>query len=192
MIAIKHLATTLILTVALVRPAAALPLDTQITNLLITQAGNVAGYLQLDPNSDAARAAMAGIKATNAQLQTLQTQRANGATPQLDVLIAAGVVVSSTSTPVLNSTYAIDPDSTEALDEVVTFIDNSSPQTFPNGAATIQWPDINGKLQTFTISQFLAFAKAAASYVTQASIARMTQDAGGAAAWPTSNAVTIP
>lgn len=107
-----------------------------------------------------------------------------GGVPPLDrvtVLMAAGLAIVSTGTPTLNATYAIDETMRVRLNTNVSYIQAYG--AFPAGAATKDWPDINGTLHTFTTTQdFLNFARAIADYVSEVSDWGM---AGGTGTLPT-------
>ena len=83
---------------------------------------------------------------------------------QAAVAIAAGVTITSASTPAINGTYACDAAAVadigaETLSVIVT-------QQFTNGATSIQWPLANGTLITFPGPQvFQAWAVAVSRYV---------------------------
>ena len=78
--------------------------------------------------------------------------------------IAAGITVTSASTPAINGTYACDAAAVadigaETLSVIVT-------QQFTNGATSIQWPLADGTLVTFPSPQvFQAWAVAVSRYV---------------------------
>lgn len=81
------------------------------------------------------------------------------------VAIAAGIEITSTSTPALNGTYPLDPASQANINAVITYILLNG--TFPNNAATLNWYDISGTSHTFpSIAEFKAFSTATANYVT--------------------------
>jgi hypothetical protein len=96
--------------------------------------------------------------------------------------IAAGLVLTSAGTPVLNATYALDPVSTAQIFQIGLYAAQFS--MFPSGASTQAYPDASGTPRVFTVTQFVAFLHAVASLIsgltTQAGI--MAQ--GGSPAWP--------
>jgi hypothetical protein len=105
--------------------------------------------------------------------------------------IAAGIVIASTSTPALNGTYALGPSDTANIGDEAQFITIFS--EFTNGAtAAMTWADASGATHSFSsTSQFMAFAKAVAQYVSALKMTLATLRSGGTAAWP-SNQAAIP
>jgi hypothetical protein len=107
---------------------------------------------------------------------------------ELATQLAAGIVITSTSLPAVDGTYALDSVSTAQIYQIGLF--GSQFGTFPSGGATQVYPDINSAPHIFTVPVFVAFLKAVAplvsAYETQAGI--MAQ--GGSAIWPP-NAATI-
>ena len=167
-----------------------LSLDVQMQNLLIAQVGNLAAFLQLDPNSDAARAAMATIRTTQYQLQSLQQDYATGPEAIYDANIAQGIAVTSTSTPALNGTYACDP---YVVSDMMAELDSLQLNyTFVDGGTSVQWANALGVAQTFSIAQFKAFGTFMGKYVGLNKAAVLAVYNGQAPNWPGSNAVTIP
>ena len=80
--------------------------------------------------------------------------------------IANGIAITSTGTPALNSTYAIDPVSQQHVASVSTYISVNA--KFPAAQTTLNWHDINGVIHAFqTTAQFQAFATACADVVYQ-------------------------
>lgn len=77
---------------------------------------------------------------------------------------AAGLAITSTGTPALNGTYAIDPATQAHIQaEVISILLNS---TFADGSTTVVWPDMAGNTHTFgSIAEFKQFAAAVAAYV---------------------------
>jgi hypothetical protein len=98
-------------------------------------------------------------------------------------LIAAGLAVTSTGTPSLNATYAIDPTTQGQIIATEAYIDEYG--TFFGGATTLQYPDITGALHTFpSVTEFRAFAKTVADYVAAVELTANVLTAGGTATWP--------
>lgn len=100
--------------------------------------------------------------------------------------IAAGITITSTGTPALNATYALDDVSTSQISQLGLYANAFG--TFPGGA-TQPYPDVAGVPHVFTVVQFVAFLRAVAPLVsalnTQAGIMR----AGGSPDWPAPTAV---
>jgi hypothetical protein len=88
----------------------------------------------------------------------------NGLTPV--ARIANGIAITSTGSPALNATYAIDPVTQNHITSVATYINTNA--RFPGGQAPFPWPDITGVSRSFqSTAQFLQFASACADIVTQ-------------------------
>ncbi len=109
---------------------------------------------------------------------------------QYSAAIAVGIAITSTGTPALSGTYALDPGTMQALYNLGTYIATNG--TYPAGNATLNWPDLAGTVHTFGItSTFKAFVKALQDYVAKLAIAQASAAAGGNPTWPTASA-TIP
>jgi len=109
---------------------------------------------------------------------------------------ATGLGITSTTTPALNATYSLDPAVLLRMNSNVNYIQNTKlvpaathmhgppatdavtpaagppvslpPGTFPGGATTKQWPDIDGNLHLFPDPDtFVVFATAIADYIAQ-------------------------
>lgn len=116
-------------------------------------------------------------------LQTLAQAEQNGA--QLDL----GLALTCTGTPALNATYAVDENAQlRIMAQFISFL--MSANTFTNGTTSMQWPDINGTLHTFTVAQFKAFGGAINKYLDAVSLVSLQLANGTVVAWP-SNAATI-
>jgi len=99
-------------------------------------------------------------------------------------LVAAGVAITSTGTPTLSGTYAIDAISQGRIQALALYIQVHS--AFPNAASTLLYPDITGTPHTFsTTASFLNFATATGDFFTALVEADLMSSA-----WP-SNAKTI-
>ena len=131
------------------------------------QAAGLAG-LPFSWAADGTLAFGAGMTAT--QITAVQNVYAahNPATVPLAMqaanAIAAGVQVSSTGTPAINGTYALDAQSLANIVAIAAEIANG--KGFPGGGATYDYPDAAGTFHTFpTTPAFVNFATAIASYV---------------------------
>jgi hypothetical protein len=87
-----------------------------------------------------------------------------GLTPvdKIAVVTVMGCAITSTATPALNGTYAIDPPSQQAITSEVLYVQVTASQgaaKFTNGQTTKGWPDATGAPHTFTTAQFVAFAE---------------------------------
>lgn len=78
--------------------------------------------------------------------------------------LAAGVQITSTSTPALDGTYAISSSAQAKIQAVSLFIVVNG--KFPGGQSTMAWADAAGAAHTFpNTAAFQAFATAVADYV---------------------------
>ena len=77
--------------------------------------------------------------------------------------MGAGLAITSTGTPALNGTYAIDNASQGKIAAISAY---SCQRQVPGGVAFVPWIDFNGTAHTFpTTASFQAFATAVADYV---------------------------
>lgn len=80
--------------------------------------------------------------------------------------LANGIAITSTGTPALNATYALDQVTQQDIVSIWAYIKEHA--AFPAGMVSLPFPDINGALHSFpTPAQFVAFATACADIVTQ-------------------------
>ncbi|MGH6976700.1 MAG: hypothetical protein ACREED_06715 [Stellaceae bacterium] len=114
-----------------------------------------------------------------------------GSQQRLDgAALAAGIAITSTGTPSLNGTYALDPQTRSNITAEQVYI--ATKGTFTNGLATKPWPDKSGALHTFqTTAEFTAFAVAVAQYVDALNTALLTAQQGGNPSWPSAS-VQLP
>jgi len=76
-----------------------------------------------------------------------------------------GIAITSTGTPALNATYAIDPLTQGQIASVSIYIQTNG--RFPAALSVLPWPDITGTMHSFVSpAQFTAFATAVADVVT--------------------------
>jgi hypothetical protein len=103
--------------------------------------------------------------------------------------LAAGIVITSTSNPDLDATYALDPTSTAQIFQIGLYASQFG--VFPSGGGVVMYPEIRSLPRLFTIQQFIAFLRAVAPLVsaleTQAAIMR----AGGQPSWPDQSATIL-
>lgn len=99
--------------------------------------------------------------------------------------IAAGIVLTWTSSTTLNGTYAIDPTSMTKLNSIWTVVLANG--TFPNGTALQPWRRMDGSPVTFSSPQFKVFGTAVSKYISQLDAAQVAQAGGGSPTWPSSN-----
>lgn len=103
--------------------------------------------------------------------------------------IAAGITITSTSTPALNAIYALGNVSTGQIFQIATWANGFG--TFPSGQAEQPYPDATGAMHTFTVPQFIEFAKAVAPLVSNLTTQAGIMKADGTPVWPAQTA-TIP
>lgn len=100
-----------------------------------------------------------------------------------EAAIAEGLAVNSASAPAVNSVYAMDAGAQSDIVSEATFI--TLYQEFTGGAQTFGWPDATGFRHTFpSTTVFMAFAKAAAQYVSGCKQAYAALASGGTATFP--------
>jgi hypothetical protein len=99
---------------------------------------------------------------------------------------AAGIAITSTGTPALNATYALDQTTLDQIGAVAR--DVAGGLGLPGGGASFSYPDIAGVPRSFTAANVQALYRAMRDLVfaldTQAAIA----NAGGVPAWPAQTA----
>jgi len=79
-------------------------------------------------------------------------------------LLNQGLSITSQSNSGLNGTYAIDSQSSQAIDVIATGITNKS-MTLPGGGATFVYPDMYGNVHSWSAAQFIDFAQTVLNYV---------------------------
>jgi hypothetical protein len=78
--------------------------------------------------------------------------------------VSAGVAITSTSTPALNATYAVDPLSQGRIASISTYILVNG--NFPGASASYPWLDMSGAPHVFpSTAAFQAFATSVANYI---------------------------
>ncbi|MEK7888211.1 hypothetical protein AAB992_13920 [Burkholderia contaminans] len=103
--------------------------------------------------------------------------------------INSGIVVTCSATPALNATYGVSDIDAANISAEAQFI--AIYAEFTNGATTFPWADVNRQPHTFpNTATFMAFAKAAAQYVSACKQTLIALQNGDAASFP-SNAVTL-
>jgi hypothetical protein len=83
---------------------------------------------------------------------------------QATAAMSAALVATSTGTPALSATYAVDPTTQDHIQaETISILLNN---TFADGTATLAWPDTTGAVHSFaSVAEFKAFAGAVSAYV---------------------------
>lgn len=77
--------------------------------------------------------------------------------------LAAGITITSTSTPALDGTYAATVTAQQQITAEITSILLND--TFADGTTTIEWLDTSGAAHAFTVAQFKTLATAIAAFV---------------------------
>jgi len=102
--------------------------------------------------------------------------------------INAGIILTSTGTPALNGTYAVNQAAQANINAISTYILVNG--NFPGGGSTLPWYDTSGVAHTFpSTAAFQDFASAVATFV--AAVAIYANSNGESGSLP-SNALTIP
>jgi hypothetical protein len=101
---------------------------------------------------------------------------------------AAGIVLTSTGTPALNGTYALDAVSQAQVFQIGLYANQFG--AFPSGAGTQAYPDAGAVPHTFGVTAFVAFLKAVAALVSAQNTQAAIMAQGGSPSWP-SNLATI-
>jgi hypothetical protein len=104
------------------------------------------------------------------------------------VLQAAGVQVTSTSTPALNGAYPIDPAAQSIMSAIAAGV--AAGKGLPSGTSTFAYPNSAGAEVTFTADQFTNFAAACEAYLYAFNQALAARVGGSSTAMP-STALTI-
>lgn len=103
--------------------------------------------------------------------------------------LAAGLAVTSTGTPAISATYALDP---VTLDQIRALAgDAKMGLGFPGGASTFDYPDATGTPRTFNATSIVNLYKALRDYVAALNTTAAILMQGGQAAWPAAT-TTIP
>ena len=82
---------------------------------------------------------------------------------QAAAAIAAGITVTSASTPAINGTYACDPETIADINAEITFILVNG--TFTGSGSTLTWPANPSPVVFPSVAVYKAWASAVASYV---------------------------
>ncbi|HXA23633.1 MAG TPA: hypothetical protein VNW90_15185 [Acetobacteraceae bacterium] len=101
--------------------------------------------------------------------------------------IAAGIAITSTGTPALNATYALDPTTMEQIGSVAR--DNAASLGLPGGLPTFVYPDASGTPHTFTGSQIDAVYRAMRDLIFVLTTQAGVMAHGGSPVWPSQTAV---
>lgn len=108
---------------------------------------------------------------------------------QYAAAIAQGIEVACVATPALNGTYGVSESEVSTMSAEAQFV--ALYQEFTNGQTTLPWTDTSDKPHVFPdTATFMAFAKAAAKYVSACKQALAQLQAGNAATFP-SNVVSL-
>jgi hypothetical protein len=100
--------------------------------------------------------------------------------------LAAGLAVTSTGTPSLSATYALDTTTLDQIRALAT--DAKAGLGFPGGETAFAYPDASGTPRTFDATSIVNLYKALRDYVFALKTTAATLDAGGPAEWPLATA----
>lgn len=101
--------------------------------------------------------------------------------------IAAGIAITSTGTPAISATYALDALTLSQVQSVAQ--DAGSGLGLPGGASTFTYPDIAGQPRTFTSAQLIAVYRAMRDLLLILNTQAAVMAHGGPPSWPTQTAV---
>lgn len=107
----------------------------------------------------------------------------------LQTKIAAGIVITSTGTPALGGTYALDATTTAQIGSVAR--DFASGMGLPGGGSSFTYPDLAGTPHTFTGPQIVALYQAQRNLVLTLNQQAAIMANGGTPSWPAQSAVII-
>jgi hypothetical protein len=107
----------------------------------------------------------------------------------LPAKIAAGIAITSTGTPAISATYALDQVTLDQIGAVAR--DAGAGLGLPGGLPTFTYPDIEGEPQTLSQANVIALYKAMRDLLFALNTTAATLAAGGDADWPVQS-VTIP
>jgi hypothetical protein len=100
--------------------------------------------------------------------------------------IAAGIAITSTATPSLNGTYALDSVSTAQIYQIGLYASQFG--VFPSGNSTFVYPDGTGTPHVFAVTDFINFLHAVAALVTDLNTQAQIMLNGGTPTWPVQTA----
>lgn len=103
------------------------------------------------------------------------------AATELATRLGNGIVITSTGTPALNATYALDTDSQAQIFQLGIYANQFA--AFPGGA-TQAYPDATGAPHTFSVAQFVAFLRVVAPLVSAMTNVTAVMSHGGTPVWP--------
>jgi len=103
--------------------------------------------------------------------------------------IAAGITLTSTETPALNATYALDDVSTAEIYRIGLYANQFS--VFPSGSTTQAYPDKDGTPHSFGVAAFIAFLRQVAPLVSALQTQAAAMEHGDTPSWPPQTA-SIP
>lgn len=131
-----------------------------------------------------------GAEPSDADLQNLIPQVTIQQWAQSDYAgkIAQGIAVTSTGTPALNATYALDPVTLSQIQALAT--DCAAGFGFPGGAGTFAYPDLTGTPHTFDSTSIVNLYKAMRGLIYSMQITLAARLQGTDTAWPSAS-VTI-
>jgi hypothetical protein len=118
---------------------------------------SAAGTIEFFPDTPAS--VVAGVEA----VYTAHNPATIPLPTQAQSALATGLQLTSTGTPALNGTYAVDPLSQHDIVAIETSL--NAGKGFPGGATTFNYPDATGVMHSFSAANFTDFAAAVRDYV---------------------------
>ena len=147
--------------------------------------------LYAGPQDQADKPGYAEIADNDARWQEYETALTVGTDTQITLAskIAAGIVITSTGTPALSGTYALDATTLSQIGPVAR--DATGGLGLPGGGSTFSYPDASGTPRVLTAETIQGLYKAMRDCLFALNTTAATLAAGGTASWPAQTA-TIP
>lgn len=107
---------------------------------------------------------------------------ARSAAPALAEKLAAGIAITSTATPALDATYALDPTTLDQIGSVAR--DAGAGLGLPGGLSSFAYPDATGAPHSFSATDIAHLYKAMRDLVFALNEQAAVAEAGGSPSWP--------
>lgn len=110
----------------------------------------------------------------------------SGVSQQVQMLLgsamSAGLAVTSTGTPALDASYALDEISQQQISDIA--VPLFAGAGFPGGTQTFAYPDVTGQPHSFAVTDFKNFYQAVRTYLLALNTTAAILSQGGSAEWP--------